>query len=281
MLNSPQKFQIEPIVRAALAEDLGPMGDITSNSVLDKKTQVEAKLVAREEGVMCGIDLAQLSFALLNEKLNWTTKKNDGEKIDAGETLAIINGSAVDILAAERTAVNFLTHLCGIATKTAKMVALAGNTKIYCTRKTTPNLRSLEKYAVQCGGGHNHRFGLSDGILIKDNHLALAPSIAHAIAAAKNAVNFLTKIEVEADNIEMVEEIIAGGADGVLLDNMSVELLSQAVELVNGRIITEASGRISLHNVAAVAKSGVDIISSGALTHSALGLDIGLDVEAI
>ena len=276
-----EKINIEPIVRQALIEDIGPFGDRTSQAVLAPDSQACGRFVARADGILCGIEVARLSFHLINDALEWHSDKQDGDSIRAGEPFALVKGAALDILSAERVALNFLVHLCGIASATAKMVALADKTKICCTRKTSPNLRLLEKYAVMCGGGYNHRFGLSDGILIKDNHLALTPSISEAVRRARARAAHLTKIEVEADSLAMLEEIIASGADAVLLDNMSAATLSEAVALIGGRVITEASGNIALDNVAAVAASGVDIISSGWLTHSASGLDIGLDVEGL
>ena len=266
-------------MRHALLEDLGAYGDRTSQAVLSDSTETRGRLVARAAGVLCGVDVARLAFELINHNLRWQNTKNDGDRLAAGETFATIEGNAIDILSAERVAVNFLTRMCGIASTTAEMVERAGGVSIYCTRKTTPNLRLFEKYAVACGGGGNHRFGLSDGVLIKDNHLALAPSISEAVRRARAAVSPLTKIEVETDSIDALEEIIGAGADAVLLDNMSPQELTEAVRLIDGRIICEASGNIGLDNVAAFAASGVDIISSGALTHSVRGLDIGLDLD--
>lgn len=275
------RIQIEPIVRAALLEDLGGFGDRTSAAVVPENTQVRAAFVAREAGILCGLEVARICFDMLNPALRWSAQKNDSDKIATGEQLALVEGSATDILAAERVALNFLSHLCGIATLTGQMVGLAGSAKVYCTRKTTPNLRLLEKYAVHCGGGANHRFNLGDSILIKDNHIALAPSIADAVARARRSAGPLATIEVEADTLAQVEEVIASGADAVLLDNMSPDELRQAVKLVGGRLVTDASGRITLDNIKAVAASGVDIISSGSLTHSAKILDIGLDFKEV
>jgi len=271
------RLHIKKIVREALLEDLGQSGDRTSQAVLSPSAQTQAHLRTRENGTLCGLDIARMSFHLMDENLVWHTKHQDGDSLQAGDTIASIKGAAQSILASERVALNFLTHLCGIATATAHMVALAGTTPICCTRKTTPNLRILEKYAVQCGGGYNHRFGLYDAILIKDNHLALCP-LKEAIARARRACGHMVKIEVEADRLDMIEEIIAAGADAVLLDNMSPAELREAVHIIDGRIIAEASGRITPDNVADYAKIGIDVISSGWLTHSASNLDIGLDI---
>lgn len=274
------RAQIEHIVRKALFEDLGQSGDITSQAVIPRQQQARAAFVARQSGTLCGLAVAQMSFHILEAELIWQTPFQDGDTIHAGDKIAAIEGRAQPILAAERVALNFLTHLCGIATATAEMVARAGQTRICCTRKTTPNLRFLEKYAVACGGGYNHRFGLNDAVLIKDNHLALC-GISEAIARARGACGHLTKIEIETDSIDHIEEIIQAGADAVLLDNMTPEQLLAAVKLIDGRIIAEASGQITPKNVADYAKTGIDVISSGWLTHSAPSLDIGLDIESI
>ena len=202
--------------------------------------------------------------------------------LQAGAVIAEIHGAARSILAAERVVLNFLTHLSGIASATAMMVKLAGpNTRLSCTRKTTPGLRSLEKQAVRLGGGYNHRFGLDDGVLIKDNHLMLSASLSEAVRRAKAEYGHMVKIEVEIDRLDMIDEALKAGADAVLLDNMSSEQLRAAVKQIDGRAITEASGRITPENVAAIAASGVDVISSGWLTHSAPGLDIGLDIVSV
>ncbi len=273
---------IENIVRTALAEDLGRSGDITSAAVINENISTRAALVARDEGLLAGLEAAKMTFDLVDRKIKFTAQLKDGDELRRGAIIAEISGTARSLLAAERVALNFLTHLSGIASATAAMVKLVpSTTRICCTRKTTPGLRVLEKQAVRQGGGSNHRFGLDDGVLIKDNHLILSKNITEAIRRAKNAYGHRTKIEVEIDRLDMLDEAIQAGADAVLLDNMSPEQLRQAVAQADKQLITEASGRITPDNVAAIAASGVDVISSGWLTHSAPGLDIGLDIIAV
>ena len=273
---------IENIARAALAEDLGRRGDITSAAVIAPDLKARAALVARDEGRLAGLEIAKMIFELVDSKVDFIAQQKDGAALQAGAVIAEIHGAARSILAAERVALNFLTHLSGIASATAMMVKLAGpNTRLSCTRKTTPGLRSLEKQAVRLGGGYNHRFGLDDGVLIKDNHLMLSASLSEAVRRAKAEYGHMVKIEVEIDRLDMIDEALKAGADAVLLDNMSSEQLRAAVKQIDGRAITEASGRITPENVAAIAASGVDVISSGWLTHSAPGLDIGLDIVSV
>ena len=273
---------IENIARAALAEDLGRRGDITSAAVIAPDLKARAALVARDEGRLAGLEIAKMVFELVDSKVDFIAQQKDGAALQAGAVIAEVHGAARSILAAERVALNFLTHLSGIASATAMMVKLAGpNTRLSCTRKTTPGLRSLEKQAVRLGGGYNHRFGLDDGVLIKDNHLMLSASLSEAVRRAKAEYGHMVKIEVEIDRLDMIDEALKAGADAVLLDNMSSEQLRAAVKQIDGRAITEASGRITPENVAAIAASGVDVISSGWLTHSAPGLDIGLDIVSV
>jgi nicotinate-nucleotide pyrophosphorylase (carboxylating) len=266
-------------VRSALLEDLGRAGDLTSNAIAPAGLVVNASLVARQPGVVAGLDLVRLAFRLIDERVEIDCRRLDGETITAGESIAEIRGPARAILTAERTALNFFCRLSGIATATASIVAAVAGQKarIVCTRKTTPGLRSVEKYAVRAGGGANHRFGLDDAVLIKDNHIAIAGSVATAIELARNSVGHLVKIEVEVDTLPQLEEALTVGVDAVLLDNMTIEQLRRAVDLTGGRAVTEASGRITPETAPAIAATGVDLISIGWLTHSAPVLDIGLD----
>lgn len=273
------RIMIEPLVRAALLEDLGRAGDLTTDAIIPAGARAEPALVARQPGVVAGLDLAKLSFELIDPTIELRIAKPDGAKIGPGETIARVHGPARGILTAERTALNFLCHLSGIATATAAAVAAVAGSKaqIVCTRKTTPGLRAVEKYAVRMGGGANHRFGLDDAVLIKDNHVAIAGGVTEALRRARKNVGHMVKIEVEVDSLAQLAEALASKADAVLLDNMSPTLLAQAVAMVDGRAITEASGGVTLDNVAAIAAAGVDLISIGWLTHSAAALDIGLD----
>lgn len=273
------RIMIEPLVRAALLEDLGRAGDLTTDAIIPAGARAEPALVARQPGVVAGLDLAKLSFELIDPTIELRIAKPDGAKIGPGETIARVHGPARGILTAERTALNFLCHLSGIATATAAAVAAVAGSKaqIVCTRKTTPGLRAVEKYAVRMGGGANHRFGLDDAVLIKDNHVAIAGGVTEALRRARKIVGHMVKIEVEVDSLAQLAEALASKADAVLLDNMSPTLLAQAVAMVDGRAIAEASGGVTLENVAAIAAAGVDLISIGWLTHSAAALDIGLD----
>jgi nicotinate-nucleotide pyrophosphorylase (carboxylating) len=273
---------IEKAVRRALDEDLGRAGDITSAATIPEGTMARAKLVARKPGVLAGMACAAAAFHALDPAIEFHARERDGDKVSAGETVAEIAGAARAILGAERVALNFVTHLSGIATLTAAFVAKIAHTKakIVCTRKTLPGLRALEKYAVRCGGGMNHRFGLDDAVLIKDNHIAVAGGAVNALKAARAAVGHLVKVEIEVDSLEQLAEVLKyGGADAVLLDNMDVATLKRAVEMANGKVVLEASGGVTLDTVAAIAESGVDMISAGALTHSAPALDLALDFE--
>jgi len=273
---------LEPLVRLALMEDLGRAGDLTSDALIPAGHMWRAVLVARQDGVIAGLDLARLSFALVDPQTHFEPLVCDGQSVKAGASLAKVSGSTRALLTAERTALNFVSHLSGIATATRQMVdAVAPHkAKICCTRKTTPGLRLVEKYAVRAGGGSNHRFGLDDGILIKDNHIAALGDLRAAVLKAREAVGHMMKIEVEVDTLDQLTRILDLPVDAVLLDNMSPELLAQAVRLIGGRMVSEASGGVSLATVQAIAASGVDVISCGALTHSAAILDIGLDDRA-
>jgi nicotinate-nucleotide pyrophosphorylase (carboxylating) len=275
-------IMIEPLVRATLLEDLGRAGDVTSNAIAPADLIASAALMARKAGVVAGLDVAALAFRMVEPTVEIAAKCADGEQIAPGQVIAVIRGPARAILTAERTALNFLCHLSGIASATASIVAAVRGEKarIVCTRKTTPGLRAVEKYAVRAGGGANHRFGLDDAVLIKDNHVAIAGGIRPAIERARSGVGHLVKIEVEVDTLAQLEEALASGIDAVLLDNMTIDQLRQAVTLIAGRAISEASGRITPETAPAVAATGVDLISIGWLTHSAPALDIGLDFQA-
>jgi nicotinate-nucleotide pyrophosphorylase (carboxylating) len=271
---------VEPIVRAALLEDLGRAGDITTDAIVPEDAEIEAVIAARQPGVVAGLDAALLAFELLDPGLRIERLRPDGARVARGETVARIAGRARPVLAAERTALNFLCRMSGVATATRALAdAIAGTkAKIVCTRKTTPLLRTLEKEAVRLGGGANHRFGLDDAMLIKDNHIALAGGVRPALERARHHAGHLVKIEIEVDTLDQLAEALEVGIDGVLLDNMTPETLRRAVAMVDGRAVTEASGRINPETAAAVAAAGVDLISSGWITHSAPILDLGLDI---
>ncbi len=270
------------VVRDALDEDLGRAGDITSAANIPEGRQATAKLVARKPGVIAGLNCVEETFYALDRKIAFNAKVKDGAKVAAKELLAEISGDARNILTGERVALNFLGHLSGVATLTAAYAEKIKHTKakIVDTRKTTPGLRALEKYAVRCGGGVNHRMGLDDAVLIKDNHIAVAGGIAQVLKTSRAAVGHLVKIEIEVDTLKQFEEVLkAGRADVVMLDNMDPVTMKRAVEMNAGKLVLEASGGVSLDTVALIAESGVDVISVGALTHSAPVLDIGLDIE--
>jgi nicotinate-nucleotide pyrophosphorylase (carboxylating) len=270
---------LEPLVRTALLEDLGRAGDITTDAIVPAEAHTVTALVARQKGVVAGLDLARTAFRLVDPRIEFMVERPDGSALQPGDVIATISGPARGILTAERIALNFLCHLSGIASATAAVVeAVRGHkARITCTRKTMPGLRAVQKYALRVGGGANHRFGLDDGILIKDNHIAVAGGIRPAVERARAAIGHMVKIEVEVDTLAQLEEALAVGVDAVLLDNMTPAQLTDAVRMVDGRAITEASGRITPATAPAVAASGVDLISIGWLTHSATVLDIGLD----
>ena len=279
----PHPLLIEDAVRAALLEDLGRAGDITSQATIPAAAQAHAVIAARKPGVIAGLPLAARAFALMDPALVFEALAEDGAAVMPGAVVARVSGPARGLLGAERVALNYLGRLSGIASLTALYVAKVAHTKarICCTRKTTPGLRALEKYAVRCGGGMNHRFGLDDAVLIKDNHIAVAGGVAAALRAAKAYVGHLIRIEIEVDTLAQLREVLDEGADVVMLDNMGLPMLREAVALIGGRMRSEASGGVDLHTVADIAETGVDLISVGALTHSASVLDLGLDIAAL
>lgn len=279
--NTLTKFSLEKIIKNALYEDLGQNGDITSNSIINVGSDDIFYMSAREDGTLSGLSLAGLTFEIMDKGLEFSPYLKDGDRIKKGEKIAKIKGKTRSILSGERTALNFLSHLSGIATSTNQMVELVSETKvkIVSTRKTTPNLRVLEKNAVKDGGGVNHRFGLYDGILIKDNHIAASGSIKESVLKAKKNSGHMVKVEIEVDNIIQFKEAITTDADAILLDNFSLNDLKKAVSLNKNNIILEASGKINKKNISEIAKTGIDLISSGWITHSSPALDIGLDFE--
>ncbi len=275
----PAPLLFEAQVRAALEEDLGRAGDITSQLTIAPGTSATARLVARKPGRLAGLICAQAAFRLVDPTLKFNAGAPDGSDIAPGTLLATVSGSARAILTAERVALNFLGPLSGTATATAALVKAAEGTKarIVCTRKTLPGLRLLQKYAVRCGGGFNHRFGLDDAAMIKDNHIQAAGGIKPAVERLRAGLGHMVRIELEVDTLAQLEEALSLGVDTILLDNMSLEDLRRAVALANGKAVLEASGNVTLASVRAIAETGVDYISSGAITHSAPNLDIGLD----
>lgn len=270
---------IAPALDAAFAEDLGHSGDITTNAVIPADAVSRAVIAARKPGRIAGLPIAEAAFRRLDPSIEFRVAIADGGDAERGAAIADVSGNTRAILIAERVALNYLGHLCGIATQTRAFVrAIEGtNARICCTRKTTPGLRAFEKYAVRAGGGVNHRFGLFDAVLIKDNHIAAAGSIGAAIERARQAVGHLVKIEVEVDRLDQLEEALRHKIDAALLDNMSVDQLRRAVAMAGGAIALEASGGVTLDTVRVIAETGVDLISSGALTHSSQALDLGLD----
>jgi len=273
---------LEPVVRAALLEDLGRAGDITTDAVVSAEASVEAVIVARQPGVLAGLEAALLAFELIDPTLRIEPLREDGARLSRDETVARISGRARGVLSAERTALNLLSRMSGVATATRVLAdAIAGyKAQIVCTRKTTPGLRALEKHAVRLGGGANHRFGLDDAMLIKDNHVALAGGVRQALERAQRHAGHLVKIELEVDTLDQLAEALEVGVDAVLLDNMTPEILRRAVAMIDGRAVTEASGRITPDIAPAVAATGVDLISCGWVTHSAPILDLGLDITS-
>jgi nicotinate-nucleotide pyrophosphorylase (carboxylating) len=277
----PVALLVEPVVRAALAEDLGRAGDVTTDSVIPAEAGARMVLAAREPGRLAGLDYALCAFRLLDPELRVEVLRGDGCDLVAGEGIAVLSGRARALLSAERVALNLVCHLSGIATATRGIVEAVCDTpaRITCTRKTTPGLRAAEKYAVRVGGGVNHRFGLDDGILIKDNHVAIAGSIRTALERARSAAGHTLVIEIEVDTLSQLEEALAVGVDAVLLDNMAPDTLREAVAMIAGGALAEASGRVTAETAPAIAATGVDLISVGWLTHSAPILDIGLDFD--
>jgi len=275
----PPALLVEPVVRAALEEDLGRAGDITSALTIADGAQAIARLVARKPGHVAGLNCAGAAFRLADPSLRFTPAIADGDAVTAGALLATVEGPARGLLTGERVALNFLGHLSGVATATAALVKAVEGTgaRIVCTRKTIPGLRALQKYAVRCGGGFNHRFGLDDAVLVKDNHIAAAGGIAPALSRLRAGLGHMVRIEIEVDTLAQLEEALTHKVDVVLLDNMPPDMLRQAVALSEGRAVLEASGNVTLDSVRAIAETGVDYISAGAITHSAPNLDIGLD----
>ena len=273
-------LEIEEAVTRALAEDLGRAGDVTSIATIPETTPARAVVVARKAGTIAGLPLLAACLTRLAPDISITAKARDGDTVVAKTPLMTIAGPARAVLSAERAALNFLGHLSGISTATAAFVHKAGKTRICCTRKTTPGLRALEKYAIRCGGGFNHRFGLDDAILIKDNHVAVAGGVRPVLESARAAAGHLVKIEIEVDSLEQLSEVLSTGlADVVLLDNFDIASMKKAVSMVAGKLVIEASGGITLDNIAEIAATGVDYASSGALTHSSPSLDVALDIE--
>ena len=272
---------IDAAIAAAFAEDLGLAGDLTTDSILGADWSAIGVIAARKSGVVAGLDVAAAAFHHLDPGMAVTRRVADGSMVTPGTVLVELAGNARAMLTGERIALNFLGRMCGIATLTRSFVDLVAGTRAHIidTRKTTPGLRAFEKYAVRAGGGMNHRVGLFDAVLIKDNHIALAGGVAAAIAAARRRAGHMVKIEIEVDTLDQLDEVLQHKVDAVLLDNMTPETLKEAVRRVDGRLITEASGGVNLETVRAIAESGVDLISIGALTHSASVLDIGLDCE--
>jgi len=271
----------EDTVRRALLEDLGRTGDITTGAIVSARDTATAEIVSNASGCIAGLDIAEFTFHRLDSRLLFDVRKQDGTAVKSGDTVAVIRGAAAAILSGERTALNFLSHLSGVATETRKIVDIVAPypVRVTCTRKTTPGLRALEKYAVRAGGGFNHRFGLDDAILIKDNHVSVAGGVAEAIQRVRRNLGHMVKIEVEVDTLEQLETALKENIDAVLLDNMAPATLAEAVRMVGGKLITEASGGVTPQTALDIAASGVDILSLGWLTHSARALDMSLDVK--
>jgi nicotinate-nucleotide pyrophosphorylase (carboxylating) len=279
MLNPLPPHIIKRCVELAFSEDLGSAGDITTAGIIPPNATAKVRIVARQPGIIAGMEVARFAFASTNREVSFTAHVKDAEPVQSGTVIAEISGPATGILIGERTALNFLGHLSGIATLTEQFVQAIKGTKarICCTRKTTPGLRAMEKFAVRAGGGINHRFGLDDAVLIKDNHIAVAGGIIPALCAAKSSIGHMVRIEIEVDTLDQLAEAMEEGVDVVMLDNMAPENLRQAVAIISGRAISEASGGVNLASVRAIAETGVDMISVGAITHSAPTLDLGLD----
>lgn len=275
-------LMVEAQVRAALEEDLGRAGDITSQATIGPEMVASCAMNVREAGVIAGMDLARTAFRLVEPAIEFEALVFDGDRVTPGTALARISGPARSVLSAERVALNFLIHMSGVATHTARFADLISDTaaKVTCTRKTLPGLRAIEKYAVRCGGGSSHRYGLDDAILIKDNHIAVAGGVAQALAAARAFAGHLVKIEIEVDTLDQFALVLdAGVADVVLLDNMGPDLLAEAVRMNEGRVVLEASGNVDLNTIHAIAETGVDFISTSKITMAAPTLDIGLDMS--
>ena len=279
---SLQRHQIERVVTLALEED-APFGDVTSQTFVPATTTATAELVAREPGIFAGAEVFEVAMTALDDTVKVTLLIADGDRFDTGQVLARVEGSARVILQAERVALNLVQRMCGVATLTARYVeAVAGTrARVVDTRKTTPGLRALERHAVRCGGGHNHRYSLSDAVMAKDNHLAVVDDLGAAIRRARAELPHTMHLEVEVDRLDQLDEVLAAGPDTIMLDNFSLDDLVEGVRRIGGRAIVEASGGITLDTIAAVAATGVDVISVGALTHSVRALDLGLDVVVV
>ncbi|MDP2148827.1 MAG: carboxylating nicotinate-nucleotide diphosphorylase [Parvibaculum sp.] len=275
-------FIIEPLVRMALCEDLGRAGDITSDSTVPDTARACVVIAAREDGRIAGMDIAEAAFRMVDGNLKITRLIREGADVKKGDEVMQVEGRARSILTAERVALNFMGHMSGVATLTLKMVRAVGNhkAKIAATRKTLPGLRAVQKYAVMVGGGIPHRYGLDDAVLIKDNHIAMAGGVRNAIRGAKAHIGHTVKIEVEVDTLEQLAEVLDEGVDIVMLDNMTNEQMKKAVAMAAGRAVVEASGGVTLARIPEIAATGVDLISSGAITHSAPNFDVGLDYKA-
>lgn len=273
------RVMLEPLVRATLLEDLGRAGDITSDAVVPAEAQSRLQLAARQPGVLAGLELARLAFELTDPSIVWNARLQDGARLAPGDVIATLSGPARAMLTAERTALNFLGHLSGVASATARIADAIAHTqaRVTCTRKTMPGLRAVQKYAVRVGGGSNHRFGLDDAVLIKDNHVAIAGGLRNAVTRARAAVGHMVQIEVEVDTLAQLREALELQVPIVLLDNMDLAMMREAVAITAGRAVLEASGRVTQETAPAIAETGVDLIAIGWITHSAAVLDIGLD----
>ena len=276
------RVMLEPLVRAALLEDLGRAGDITSQAVVPAEAHSRLQLAARQSGVLAGLELARLAFELIDPGIVWEARLQDGARLAPGDVIATLSGPARAMLTAERTALNFLGHLSGVASATARIADAIGHTKarVTCTRKTMPGLRAVQKYAVRVGGGSNHRFGLDDAVLIKDNHVAIAGGLRNAVTRARAAIGHMVQLEVEVDTLAQLQEALELQVPIVLLDNMDLPMLREAVAMTAGRAVLEASGRVTQETAPGIAETGVDQIAIGWITHSAAVLDIGLDTLA-
>lgn len=274
------QFYVDDIIKRAITEDINYL-DATTDYLIDENAKTEAYFVSKDDGVLCGIEIAMRVFELLDDKVEYTLHKKDGDAVSKGDLIAEMSGNTAALLKGERTALNLLQHMSGIATATNKCVKLVEGTgaAVAETRKTLPGLRALQKYAVTVGGGKNHRYNLSDAAMLKDNHIDACGSIKNAVAAFRSKTGHMIKIEVEVRDFNELNEALEAGADVIMLDNMSCEQMTEAVKIVNGRAKTEASGNITLNNIAEVAKTGVDVISLGALTHSVKAFDISMKIK--
>ena len=273
------QFYVDNLIKEAISEDINYI-DVSADYLIPEEQRNDSYFVSKADGVLCGLDIAMRVFTLLDDTFTYTVYKNDGDEVKAGDLIVEFNGKTACLLKGERTALNIIQHMSGIATATNKAVKLCEgtNASVTDTRKTLPGLRALQKYAVVCGGGKNHRYNLSDGAMLKDNHIDAGGGITNAVAILRSKLGHMVKIEVETRNFDEVKEAVAAGADIIMLDNMNNDQMRECVEFINGRAKTEASGNITLDNIADVAKTGVDIISLGALTHSVKAFDISLKI---